>query len=72
MVAANGAPLPLPKSLLRVLVLAVPWFLNGAPFPADLLTSPLIYLLSLAIFGLGASILYLFFQPRHAAVAARS
>lgn len=58
-VGADGAPLPLPRSLLRTMVLAVPWFLNGAPFPADLLVAPWINLLTTAIFGLGASILYL-------------
>lgn len=63
-VGADGAPLPLRKALLRSLVLAVPWFLNGAPFPADLLASPLLYVLSLAIFGLGGAILYLLFFNR--------
>jgi uncharacterized RDD family membrane protein YckC len=58
-VGADGAPLPLPRSLLRITVLAVPWFLNGAPFPADFLVAPWIYLLATAIFGLGAAILYL-------------
>jgi uncharacterized RDD family membrane protein YckC len=63
-VGADGSPLPLPKALLRTVVLAIPWFLNGAPFPADLLASPLIYVLSLAIFGLGGAILYLLFFNR--------
>ena len=39
-VGVGGAPLPVPRSLLRTTVLAVPWFLNGAPFPADLLGAP--------------------------------
>jgi hypothetical protein len=58
-VGTDGAPLPLPRALLRIAVMAVPWFLNGAPFTAALLASPLIYLLSLAIFGLGSAMLYL-------------
>ncbi|HEX6636467.1 MAG TPA: RDD family protein [Steroidobacteraceae bacterium] len=63
-IGADGAPLPLPRSLLRYAVIGTPWFLNGAPYPPDLLMSPVIYVLSLAIFGLGLSTIYLFFFNR--------
>ena len=60
----DGAALPLHKAALRFAVLGTPWFLNGAWFSAEVLLSPLIYLLALAVFGVGLSIIYLFLFNR--------
>jgi len=63
-VGADGAALPMKKSMLRFCVLGVPWFLNDAAFSADVLTSPAIYPLSVAVFGLCLAIIYLFIFNR--------
>ena len=63
-VSRDGAPLPLPTSLLRYIPLGLPWFLNNAQFPMDWLMSPLLYLLALLIFGLGLACIYLFIFNR--------
>lgn len=63
-IGADGAPLTMPRALLRYAVIGTPWFLNGAAYPPALLMSPAIYLLSLAIFGLGLATIYLFFFNR--------
>jgi uncharacterized RDD family membrane protein YckC len=63
-VDANGATLPLGKSMLRFLPLGIPWILNNAAFPQEWLLSPMMYVLSLAIFGLGLALVYLFFFNR--------
>lgn len=65
-VGADGAAQPLHKSALRYAVLGIPWFLNGAWFSAEVLTSPLLYLLAVAVFGAGLSIAYLFLFNRPA------
>ncbi|MBZ4039100.1 RDD family protein [Novilysobacter selenitireducens] len=59
-VGRNGSLLSLPQSLLRYSVLGIPFFLNGAPFDAEMLFSPMGYVLSLVIFGGMLSILYLY------------
>ncbi len=61
----TGTLLSLPQSLLRYSVLGVPFFLNGAPFDAAVLFSPMGYVLSLAIFGGMFSILYLYVFNRN-------
>lgn len=61
-VDATGAPLPVGRALLRALLLALPWFLNGLPLRATFLLTPLAgpivgALLSMIVFGLGGAIL---------------
>jgi uncharacterized RDD family membrane protein YckC len=56
----DGRLLSVPRSLLRYSVLGVPFFLNNAPLPMDVVMSPLGYLLSLVVFGGLLSIIYLF------------
>jgi uncharacterized RDD family membrane protein YckC len=63
-VDGRGAPLSVARSFVRFLPFGIPWFLNGAPFPERLLFSPFIYVLSLAVFGVGLSLLYLFIFNR--------
>jgi len=63
-VDANASTLPPGKSILRFLPLGIPWILNGASFPQEMLMSPMMYVLSLAIFGLGFGLIYLFFFNR--------
>jgi uncharacterized RDD family membrane protein YckC len=60
----DGELLSLPRSFARYSVLGLPWFLNGAPFPAEVLLSPAMYLLSLLIFGGLFTTLYLFLFNR--------
>jgi uncharacterized RDD family membrane protein YckC len=62
--AADGSALSIQKAILRFAVIGTPWFLNGAWFPAGVLESPLIYLLSVLVFGAGLSIVYLFIFNR--------
>ena len=61
---ADGSALPIQKSALRFAVLGTPWFLNGAWFSGEVLMSPLIYLLAVAVFGVGLSIIYLYLFNR--------
>jgi uncharacterized RDD family membrane protein YckC len=63
-VGADGAALSLPKAALRFAVLGIPWFLNNAWFSAEVLKSPLVYVLTAVIFGVGLSIIYLFLFNR--------
>jgi hypothetical protein len=60
----DGTPLSVPKALLRFVPLGAPWFLNNAQFPESVLLSPWIYALSVAVFGIGLSIVYLYFFNR--------
>jgi uncharacterized RDD family membrane protein YckC len=59
-VGADGLHLPLPRSLLRYLVLGVPYFLNGAPIPAGFWGFPFPLLDGLIVVGAGGSIVYLY------------
>jgi len=59
-VNANGRPISIGKSLFRYFILATPFFLNGAQFPNELMTSFFMYPLSLIIFGGIFSIVYLY------------
>jgi uncharacterized RDD family membrane protein YckC len=55
----KGEPLGLDKSILRYLVLGVPFFLNGAHIPQEILFSWVGTVVSVLIFGFGSSIIYL-------------
>ena len=46
----DGSLLSLPRSFARYSVLGLPWFLNMAPFPMEVMLSPASYLLSVVIF----------------------
>jgi uncharacterized RDD family membrane protein YckC len=59
-VAKDGIPLSVPKSFLRFLPLGAPWFLNHAQLPDSALFSIWSYVVSIMIFGLGLSVVYLF------------
>lgn len=60
-VDVQGHTLSLPRSLLRYVVLGVPFFANGlTPDPQRLLSSVFGYLLSLVVFGGMLSIIYLY------------
>lgn len=63
-VSRTGAPLSLPKSFMRFLPLGAAWFLNDAHFPVRVLFSAWGYVLSIAIFGIGSSIIYLYIFNR--------
>lgn len=58
-VAKDGAPLSVAKAFLRFIPLGAPWFLNNAQFPHSVLFSFWLYVLSIAVFGLGLSVIYL-------------
>ena len=60
-IGRDGTSLSLPKALLRFVPLGVPWFLNNAQFPESVLLSPSIYALSVGVFGVGLSVVYLYF-----------
>ena len=59
-VAKDGTPLSVAKSALRFLPLGAPWFLNFAQFPESVLSSFWSYVLSVAVFGIGLSIIYMY------------
>lgn len=63
-VAKDGAPLTVLKSFLRFLPLGAPWFLNNAQFSESVLFSFWIYVLSIIIFGVGLSVVYLYLFNR--------
>jgi uncharacterized RDD family membrane protein YckC len=54
-----GGELSVGKSILRSGILQIPWFLNGAAFSGATLFSFWLFPLSIAVFGIGLSILYL-------------
>jgi uncharacterized RDD family membrane protein YckC len=63
--ARGGAPGPA-RAAARCAILFVPFFINGAPLPAGLLFGPGVYGVSLLVFGVGGSSLYLFLADRPA------
>ena len=63
-VSSNGAPLNVVTSFCRSGIICVPYFLNGAPFYVDLLRSWFGIVLTLLVFGVGLSIVYLFIFNR--------
>ena len=56
----SGAPISIPRALLRQTVLSVPFFLNGAPFDEQTLFSFFGVVLSVLLFGGMFAIVYLF------------
>lgn len=60
----NNAPLSLGKSLLRYVILAIPFSINGAQFSNEAMLSFLMYPLSLILFGGIFSIFYLYIFNR--------
>lgn len=64
-VGKDGQLLSLPRSLLRYAVLGVPFFLNGAPVGTSVLATPLMYVVTLVVFGGLFAILYLYLFNRH-------
>lgn len=63
-VDSNNSPINLGKSILRYLILAVPFYLNGAQIFNEAMPSFLMYPLSLIIFGGLFSVLYLYIFNR--------
>lgn len=59
-VAKDGTPLSAPKAFLRFLPLGAAWFLNNAQFSESVLFSSWLYVLSIAVFGIGLSTIYLY------------
>lgn len=58
-VGADGAALPVSRAVARFCPVGVAWFANNLLLPPAVLMSPWGHLLSLAVFGLGLSSLYL-------------
>ena len=56
----DGSPLSIPRSFIRFLPVGAPWFLNNAQFSESVFLSPWRHVLTLAIFGVGLSVVYLF------------
>jgi uncharacterized RDD family membrane protein YckC len=63
-VDSSNQPIPLANSVLRYIVLAAPFSLNGAQFSTEALLSFVMYPLSLVIFGGLFSIIYLYIFNR--------
>jgi uncharacterized RDD family membrane protein YckC len=63
-VDANNQTIPLVKSVLRYIILAAPFFLNGTQFTNEALLSYLMYPLSMIIFGGLFCIIYLYIFNR--------
>jgi len=63
-VDSKNSPINLGKSILRYIILAIPFSLNGAQFSNEAMLSFLMYPLSLIIFGGLFSILYLYIFNR--------
>jgi hypothetical protein len=58
-VSTEGGELPVSTSLLRFMPLGLPWFLNGLWLPLSQLESWTGVLVSLVVFGVGGSVIYL-------------
>ena len=56
----DGAQITFAKSFVRFLPIGVPWFLNNARFPESYLFSVWLYATSIAVFGVGLSVIYLY------------
>lgn len=59
LVDAQGEALALEEAILRFVILAVPYFLNGLPLPVSRTSEAVGVLLSLVVFGVGGTNLYL-------------
>jgi uncharacterized RDD family membrane protein YckC len=64
-VTASGQSLGVGASTLRAAIFCVPYFLNGAPINTNANGIWLTYLVSLIVFGVGISIVYLLLFNRH-------
>lgn len=64
-VTEEGTPIGIGRSVARFLIIGTPYFLNGAPIPMDILQSAVGSLISIAIFGLGLSIIYMYLFNRN-------
>jgi uncharacterized RDD family membrane protein YckC len=60
----RGEFLSLPKSFIRIIVLDIGFFLNGAMIPDNLMNSPFMILISILVFGFMFSIIYLYIFNR--------
>ena len=58
-VSTDGAPLSMARAVLRFMPIGIPWFLNNLPLSGQALFSFWITLLSVAVFGIGLSVIYL-------------
>lgn len=58
-VDADGNPIPFGKALLRYVVFAAPWFLNGLMLPANETSAAMWTLIGLIVFGVGGTTFYL-------------
>jgi uncharacterized RDD family membrane protein YckC len=56
----SGRHISLPRSLLRFVILGVPFFLNGALIPPSVMMSPIGYVIGFILFGFGGAIIYLY------------
>ena len=63
-VASDGTSLSAPRAFVRFLPLGVPWFVNNAQFCESVMLSAWMYVLSVAIFGIGLSVVYLYLFNR--------
>ena len=58
-VDADGNPIPFGKALLRYVVFATPWFLNGITLPVNQTSAAVWTLIGVIIFGVGGMTFYL-------------
>jgi uncharacterized RDD family membrane protein YckC len=63
-VAKDGSPLSLQSAFIRFLPLGAPWFLNNAQYSEQTIFSPWAYVISVAVFGVGLSVVYLYIFNR--------
>ncbi|MFA6033158.1 MAG: RDD family protein [Myxococcota bacterium] len=59
-ISAGGRPIGVGRSIIRFLIIGIPYFLNGAPIPVEILQSTGGIIISVAIFGAGFSIIYMY------------
>lgn len=64
-VDADGVPLSIEQSSIRYTLFAIPWFLNGLPIPVTRTPAAVVFLLGMAVFGLGGATIYLMLFNRN-------
>lgn len=64
-VDADGVPLSIEQSSIRYTLFAIPWFLNGLPIPVTRTPAAVVFLLGMAVFGLGGATNYLMLFNRN-------
>jgi uncharacterized RDD family membrane protein YckC len=64
-VDADGMPLSIERSLIRYTVFAIPWLLNGLPFPVTRTPGKVVFLIGMTVFGLGGANIYLMLFNRN-------